>query len=96
MCLLKTVLLESLSIAYTFAGLICCLAYLPTIKDLYYHKKNTVNTTTYLLWTITSLISLLYSLFILKDLNFMLISIFNFILCFLILILSMRIVQHSN
>ena len=80
--------LDTLSIAYGFAGIICCFAYIPTIRDLYLSKSTSVNTTTYLLWTITALITLLYSLFILPDTKFIVISLSNFVFCLLVLFLS--------
>jgi hypothetical protein len=85
---MKELFLDGLAIAYVGAGIICCIAYLPTIKDLYCHKKNSANTTTYVLWTITALITLLYSFFILPDILFRIISIANFICCLLVLLLS--------
>jgi hypothetical protein len=81
---MKELFLEGLTISYAFAGIICCLAYFPTIRDLYLHKKASANTTTYILWTITSLITLLYSFFILSDTLFRIISGSNFVLCTLI------------
>ena len=64
---MKELFLEGVTISYAFAGIICCIAYFPTIRDLYLHKKQSANTTTYILWTITALITLLYSFFILPD-----------------------------
>jgi len=87
---MKELFLDGLSIAYGFAGMLCCMAYIPTIRDLYLHKIISANATTYLLWTITALITLLYSLFILPDMKFIVISIANFIFCSLILFLSIK------
>ncbi len=85
---MKELLLEGLTISYAFAGVICCIAYFPTIRDLYFYKKASANTTTYILWTITALITLLYSFFILPDTLFRIISVANFVFCSLILYLS--------
>lgn len=85
---MKELLLDGLAIAYVGAGIICCIAYFPTMKDLYCHKKASANTTTYVLWTITALITLLYSLFILPDIMFSVISTANFVSCSLVLFLS--------
>lgn len=85
---MKELFLHGLTVAYVFAGVICCVAYLPTIKDLYFHKKASANTTTYILWTITAFITLLYSFFVLPDLLFRIISAANFIACALVLVLS--------
>jgi hypothetical protein len=85
---MKELFLDWLIIAYAFAGIICCIAYFPTIRDLYLHKKASPNTTTYILWTISALITLLYSFFILPDTLFRIISVANFVFCALILYLS--------
>lgn len=93
---MKELFLEGLTTSYAFAGIVCCVAYFPTIKDLYLQKNASANTTTYLLWTITALITLLYSFFILPDTLFRIISVANFILCALILYLSLRKPIHSK
>jgi hypothetical protein len=85
---MKELFLEGLTISYAFAGIICCIAYFPTIRDLYWYNKVSANKTTYVLWTITALITLLYSFFILPDTLFRIISIANFVFCALILYLS--------
>jgi hypothetical protein len=85
---MKELFLDGLAIAYMGGGIICCIAYIPTIKDLYCHKKESVNTITYVLWTITALITLLYSFFILPDILFRIISVVNFICCLAVLLLS--------
>jgi len=90
---MKELFLDGLVFAYVGAGIICCLAYYPTISDLYYHKKTSVNTTTYALWTITALITLLYSIFISQDNLFRIISLINLIACSLVLFLSLKLVK---
>ena len=49
--------LKLLSIAYAGVGAATLVAYLPTIKDLYVHKKPSANIMSYAIWTITSGIS---------------------------------------
>jgi hypothetical protein len=85
---MKELFLDGLAIAYMGAGIICCIAYFPTIRDLYLNKKASANTTTYILWTITALITLHYSFFILPDILFKIISVANFICCLAVLLLS--------
>jgi hypothetical protein len=91
---MKEILLSSLSIAYAVAGLICIVAYFPTISDLYLRKKNSANPTTYALWTTTAIISVLYSIFALEDLLFLIFSILNMVSCTIILILSWKRTCH--
>jgi hypothetical protein len=85
---MKDLFLEGLTIAYVIAGIICCVAYYPTIRDLYFHKRASANIMTYLLWTITALITLVYSLYVSSDILFRFISAINLAACSLVLYLS--------
>ena len=87
---MKELLLQVLTIAYASVGVIGFIAYWPTIKDLYYHKKASANVTSYLLWTATTGIAFLYSLFILPDFLFRIVSGINFGACALVLLLSIK------
>jgi hypothetical protein len=89
-------LLQVLITAYAGAGIIGAAAYWPTIKDLYYHKKLSANVSTYKVWTATSGIAFLYSLFILPDLFFRIASGVGFALCALILFLSIRLKKMTK
>lgn len=73
--------IELIKYAYGFVGVIGFTAYLPTIKDLYLHKKPSANLHSYLLWTLTTCIATLYSNFVLHDFLFRLVSTMNFIAC---------------
>lgn len=88
---MKELILNLLILAYGSLGIVGVIAYWPTIKDLYVHKKPSANTTSYLLWTITTGITLLYSMFILPDLLFRIVSGLNFVACAIIWVLSMRV-----
>jgi hypothetical protein len=90
----KDIFLHVLIIAYAGVGVVGVIAYWPTIKDIYYRKKPSANVTSYSLWTITSGIAFLYSLFILPDLLFRIVSGTNFAACALILYLSLRLRYH--
>jgi len=81
------VLLQILIITYASVGVIATIGYLPTIKDLYFRKKMSANISSYVIWTASSVITVLYSLFILPDLLFRIVSGLNFASCALILIL---------
>ena len=70
---MKELLLHLLIIAYASVGVIGIIAYWPTIRDLY-RKKPSANINSYILWTATSGIGFLYSLFILSDLLLRIIS----------------------
>lgn len=86
---MKELLLNVLIIAYASIGVISIIAYWPTIRDLY-HKKPSANISSYLLWTATSGVAFLYSLFILPDLLLRIVIGLNFGACALVLILSIK------
>jgi len=88
---MKELLLQILIIAYASVGVISLVAYWPTIKDLYHHKKPSANTISYSLWTLTTGIAFLYSMFILPDLLFRIVSGLNFGACATVLFLSVRV-----
>lgn len=80
--------LQILIFAYAGVGVAAIIGYIPTIFDLLIRKKKNANINSYIIWTMTTGISLLYSLFILPDLLFRIVSAFNFIGCALVLFLS--------
>ena len=85
---MKEILLKVLIIAYASVSVIRIIAYWPTIKDLYLRKKASANITSFSLWSVTSGITFLYSLFILSDFLFRVVSFIGFILCVIVLFLS--------
>ncbi len=87
---MKTLFLEGIALSYAFAGVLCCAAYVPTIRDLYLHNKASANATTYGLWSFTAFITLLYGVFVLCDALFTAVSAANLFCCGLILFLSVR------
>lgn len=87
---MKELLLQALTVAYGGVGIIGIVAYWPTIKDLYYHKKASANIASYMLWTGTASISFLYSLFILQDLLLRIVVGVNFGVCLIVLLLSIH------
>ena len=91
---MKGILLQVLTVAYAGVGIIGIIAYWPMIKDIYFHKKSSANVTSYILWTITSGIAFIYSIFILPDLLFRIVSGTNFAACALILYLSVKLQYH--
>ena len=92
---MSELLLQALIIAYASVSVINFIAYWPTIKDLYYYKKPSANINSYILWTATSGIAFLYSLFILQDLLFRIVSGLGFGSCALVLILSVNLKYNS-
>jgi hypothetical protein len=86
---MKEVLIKLIIGAYACAGAVAIIAYLPTVRDLF-NKKPSANSVTFLLWTLSTGVSLLYSLFVLDDLLFRIVSGINFCSCAIILVLSLR------
>lgn len=86
---MQTALLQLLAFAYGTTGVVGAIAYWPTIKDLYAGKPS-ANVSSFFLWTLTTAITFLYSIFILPDPFFIFVSTTNFAACVLILVLSLR------
>jgi len=87
--IMQELIIKLLAVAYGGVGIVNLIAYWPTIKDLF-NKKPSANIPSYFLWTVTSGITLFYSLFVLNDLLFRLVSGVNFVCCALILFLCIR------
>lgn len=86
---MKEILVSILIIAYAAEGVVSVIAYWPTIKDLLSGKKS-ANATSYFIWTACSGIAFLYSLFILPDFLFQIVSGINFGACAIILLLGLK------
>jgi len=85
---MEELLLNLLVLGYASVGIIATVGYVPTIKDLWIHKKMSANTSSFAIWTASSGVTFLYSLFILPDLLFRIISGLSFLSCAIILSLS--------
>ncbi len=83
-----TIFSQILILAYASVGVVATIGYIPTIKDLWLYKKPSANNNSYIIWTACSGITFLYSLFILHDLLFRIVSGLNFVSCALILCLG--------
>jgi len=81
---------QILIIAYGATGFLSFIAYWPTIADLYFHKKQSANISSYALWSSSTGIAFLYSIVILKDLLLRIVMGINFSACLIILFLSIR------
>jgi hypothetical protein len=87
---IKEILLRTLVVAYGLTGVLSVYAYWPTVRDLYFRKKPSANVSSYILWSFSSGIAFLYSIFILSDLLLRIMSGLGFLACTTILILSIR------
>lgn len=87
---MQETLLKWLIILYTSTAFIDMLWYWPTIIDLWHHKKPSANIRSYMVWTITTFIWFMYSIFILPNLPFRIVTWVVFISNLTILVLSIR------
>ncbi|MBS3073431.1 hypothetical protein J4465_01385 [Candidatus Pacearchaeota archaeon] len=88
-------LLQILIFAYASVGIIATIGYIPTIKDLWFHKKMSANISSYIIWTFCSAITFLYALLIISDLLLEIVTGLNFACCAIILILSILLVYRK-
>ena len=86
---MASVIATTIIVLYATVGVVSFLAYWPTVRHLL-DGRLSANTTSYLIWTVTSLITLLYSLFVLQDLLFRIMSGLAFLACLSIWVLCMR------
>lgn len=94
--MIKSLLLQIIILAYAATGIVGVLAYWPTIKDLYHHKLASANIVSYVLWTSTGLISLLYSVLIIHDLLLNIVTGLHFVACLIVLLLSIGLRNKQN
>lgn len=87
---MQDTLIKLLIILYTSTAIIDMFWYWPTIIDLWKHKKPSANIRSYIIWTTTTFISFMYSLFILPDLPFRIVTGVIFVSNCVILLLSFR------
>lgn len=92
---MRELFLQILTVAYGATGIVGLIGYLPTIRDLYVHKKQSANISSYFLWTVTSGIGFLYGLFILNDNLFRFIYGIHVFSCLTVLILSLILKNKS-
>lgn len=81
--------ISTLTFLYAGVGIVSAIGYYGTIKELL-QKKPSASIPSYAVWTVTSLISLLYGIFVLPDLLFIAVSLLNFVACGVILVLLVR------
>ena len=83
-------MMSALAFLYAAVGALVIIGYFPTMKDLWVHRKKSANTSSYVIWTLSSSIGLLYSLIFLQDWLVRIAATVNMACCATILILAMR------
>ena len=81
--------LTVLTVLYGTSGIVTFVGFFPTIYDLW-HRKKSANAGTYWIWTITTLLTSLYAIFIVHDLVFSIVISFQLAACAIVLILRLR------
>lgn len=85
-----------LTVAYGGVGVVGFMGYIPTIIGLF-KGKPCADLNSYVIWSITGLVGLLYSIFILKDLLVIAISTMNVSSCVLIAALTVYVkLKYKN
>ncbi|MBI2572890.1 hypothetical protein HYV86_03465 [Candidatus Woesearchaeota archaeon] len=87
-------LVQLLIILYASVSIISVIGYIPTIKDLWHHKKMSINIDSYFIWTVCYGVTFLYCLFVLPDLWFGIYAGLNLLLCSVITLLGVTL--HSS
>ncbi|MCB0428375.1 MAG: hypothetical protein KDD18_08725 [Mangrovimonas sp.] len=93
---MENLLLKTLVFTYGASSFISLIAYWPTIKDLYLHKKPCANIASFFMWSSTSGIEFFYALFILPDTLLRVVSGINFFACLMVLYLSFNVKRSSS
>ena len=86
--------IQIIALTYGVVGIISLMAYWPTIRDLL-NKKPSANTESYVIWGFTTFVTFMYSIFVLPDFLFRMISGLNFLICVTIAILSVHLKRQG-
>ena len=82
-------LLIIISFLYAGTGVVATIGYIPTIVDLIKNIPS-ANISSYIVWTSCAFITVLYAFLVISDLLLEIVTGLNFLSCFIILILSLR------
>ncbi|PCI24227.1 hypothetical protein COB57_05240 [Candidatus Peregrinibacteria bacterium] len=87
--------LKILTFLYSIGGIVTFFGFIPTMIDLW-KKKPSANIITYVVWTITTLITSLYGFFVLDNLVFNIVINLQLLACSLVLLLRVRLWYTSK
>ncbi|PID86438.1 hypothetical protein CSB08_00445 [Candidatus Gracilibacteria bacterium] len=88
--------IKLLTTLYGFVGIIGTLGHLPIIKDLYIKKELNFNLNSYLIWTFTSIVMMLYGFFIIQDTLFLIVTGLGTLFCMIVLFLGFSIKRANS
>ena len=86
---MKQTFLTVLTVLYGAGGIVTFFGFFPTIKDLWLRKPS-ANSTTYIVWSLTTFITSLYGLCVLQNLLFNVVINLQLVACVIILFLRVR------
>jgi len=81
--------LPAITLLYSLGGIVTFAGFFPTMRDLW-KKKPSANIWTYIIWAVTTFLTLLYAAFVVKDLVFSIVISLQLAACLVILVLRMR------
>jgi hypothetical protein len=79
----------TITFLYSIGGIVTFTGFFPTMKDLW-RGKPSANIYTYIIWALTTFITALYAMFVVKDLVFSVVINLQLAACLIVLILSLR------
>lgn len=79
----------TITFLYSIGGLVTFAGFFPTMRDLW-KRKPSANVHTYIIWSLTTFLTALYAIFVVKDLVFSLVISLQLAACLIVLILRLR------
>ena len=79
----------AITFLYSIGGVVTFAGFFPTMKDLWKGKPS-ANVITYVIWSLTTLFTSLYAMFVVKDLIFSLVINLQLAACLIVLILRLK------
>ena len=79
----------TITFLYSIGGLVTFAGFFPTMKDLWKGKPS-ANIHTYIIWGLTTFITSLYAILVVKDLVFSLVINLQLLACIIVLVLIIR------
>lgn len=92
---MKQIFLQTLIMLYGASGIVTFAGFLPTIRDLWKRKPN-ANVLTYLTWTVTTLLTSLYAMLVVRDLLFSIVINLQLLACITVLMLRLRLSKNAQ
>lgn len=92
---MSNIFLSALKIAYGVGGMVTFAGFFPTIRDLWKGKPS-ANVSTYVVWSTTTFLTLLYAMLVVHDLLFSFVIGLQLVACGAVLVLRVRLKWQQN